>query len=91
MTMETSHLSAEVLSDWNRLGDAPTYRTRAVGETGRAGHQRRRHREAQDKGREQGQTSCTTYMPRHLGAPFNDPPRPHVAQDPARAGGPCPL
>ncbi|KAI0295712.1 hypothetical protein BC826DRAFT_1185256 [Russula brevipes] len=35
MTMATSHLSAEVLSDWNRLGDgrdAPAYRTRAVGE-----------------------------------------------------------
>jgi hypothetical protein len=71
----------------NRLEDAPARRTRAVGETCRAGtcrapraisrlalpawHQRRRYREAQGRGQERGQTSCTAYMPRHLEAAFN--------------------
>ncbi|KAI0291107.1 hypothetical protein BC826DRAFT_1023733 [Russula brevipes] len=37
MTMATSHRSAGVLSDRNCLEDAPARRTRAVGETCRAG------------------------------------------------------
>ncbi|KAI0279332.1 hypothetical protein BC826DRAFT_593584 [Russula brevipes] len=115
MTMATSHQSAGVLSDRNRLGDPPACRTRAVGETRRAGVCRApcaisRLAEgpgtnvdaiAKHKTRDKNKESRTDLLHGVYATPPGgtfqrcaragaDPPRPRVAQDPARAGGPRP-